>query len=194
MAVDPTVLGGARVLLYDSAGLVEGIGGVLIGVAGNDRSLTTSGAKGGPVGIPLVAPWLSTLNDSKGFAVALIAGPQPAWYRPETVEIFRLEGASEDSSVAAIVLAEVPSVESVTPSPGSGALRAAFEASGDLRQSIGGFIGPEFAKNDLTPPTEASVSAATASRVEATRKPEIRTTLGTAPTVTEGLCRIFHWD
>jgi len=195
MAVDPTVPHAARVFLYNSAGLVEGARGVLIGVAEKDRSLTESGDEEGPVSIALVAPWPNALTYSTPFTVAVIAGPQAAWYKPETVEIFRLEGAPEESNVAAVILAGSPDPSGVSPTVGRSDVLTAVETSGDLRQSLGRFVGPEFLSNDPAPPIGASTSASVGGRAQQTVQPSsFRATLGTAPTVTAGLCRIFHWD
>jgi hypothetical protein len=195
MAVDPTVPDGARVFLYTPAGLVEGVSGVLIRVEEKDRSLTESGDEEGPVGIALVAPWPDSLTYSTRFAVAVVAGPRPTWHKPETVEIFRLEGAPEESNVAAVVLAGPPDSSAVSPTVGRANVRSALDNSGNLRQSIGTFVGPEFLRNDPPPTTGAATSASTADRTQNTAQPSwFRATLGTVPTVTDGLCRIFHWD
>lgn len=179
MAVDPTVPGSAGVLLYDTAGLVEGVGGVLIHVVSDD------------VDVALVTPWPPTLTESTPFSVAVMASPEPVWREPGTVEVFRLEGAQEDTNVAALILSGPRIRSAVTPTVPRAYLESELPLSGNLQETLGIAFESGFGKDD--PATLTGL--ATSPPADRVQEPATFTvTVGNAPTVIEGLCRIFHWD
>jgi len=179
MAVDPTVPGGAGVLLYDAAGLIEGVGGVLIHVVSDD------------VDVALVTPWPPTLTESTPFSVAVTASPEPVWREPATVEVFGLEGAQEDTNVAAVILPGPLIPSAVTPTVPKAYLESELPLSGNLQETLGIAFERGFRKDDPATLTGVATSAP-ADRVQ--RPATFTVTPGDAPTVIDGLCRIFHWD
>jgi hypothetical protein len=180
MAVDPTVPGGAGVLLYDTAGLIEGVGGVLIRVDSDH------------VDVALVTPWPPTLTDSTPFAVAVMVSPEPEWRKPGTVEVFQLEGAQDGTNVAAVILPG-PLIPSAVGLPLTSAyLKSALPLSGNLQKTLDIAFERGFRK-DHPATLNGVATSAPAGSVQAPEQP-IKVTLGDAAKVINGLCRIFHWD
>jgi hypothetical protein len=190
VTVDSTGSEAPRVVLYDSAGVIAGTSGVLVYVIDD-----SSGAR---EYVAVVAPWPAVLISSTPFAVAVSSGSaaQITWYSPREVEIFGLQGASADTYVAAIRLTgpPYPSAPSSNAAIGSAELAAGLDTSRDLRQTLG-------SKSVFKPLLESGPAVASTASARGIAAPAtalsmqpLQPTVSDVQSVTDGLCRIFHWD
>jgi hypothetical protein len=100
------------------------------------------------------APWPNTLTYSTAVSPwPSSPRPQTRWYSRKTVEIFRLEGARRGKQTSRPWSWRASRTRRPVGRPSDGPLCwRRWRTSGDLRRSLGRFVGPEFLSNDPAPP------------------------------------------
>jgi hypothetical protein len=180
--------GSVHVTLY-APERVRGVRGVLVSRGKNDY-------------VVAVSPWPAALDGGSELAVRITdaSGGKEEWLTPVDVDVVRVDGADEDTSVAALALDSTPKLE-VPPlaKVSSADVRRELETNGgncrEALTKLGGAAFSAFSGTSRLASSGSAPSALSPGNAPTTAKPaHFEQTVGSAEVAQRGLCRIFRWD
>lgn len=155
---------------------------------------------GDNVYVVALSPWPADLDGNSELALRITSasGEQEEWFTPVDVDVVRVEGAAEDTSVAGLTLTPTPTVDVQRLARVTSAdVRRELETNGgNCRQTLTE-LGPTAfsALSSSSPSSGRRPPASSPGIAPATAKPtNFDQTVGSAAVAQRGLCRIFRWD